>query len=163
MPTPSIVNPFTVLASIGCQKEEALVTSEDTQAASINFEAVKNDDPPLLQSFLKRYPRRGYLSRHELDLGEKLLRCLWRGDLSQKVMRGHYRHFKGSLYVVSDIGTLLEGPKEESAVIYFGVDTPDQVFLRPVREWKELVIWPDGEYRCRFMPEKVSTLPPPEV
>lgn len=60
---------------------------------------------------------------------------------------GIYKHFKGDFYRVIAVGKN-ESTKEE-AVVYRGCRFGD-VWVRPMREFVEQVMCPDGELRPRF-------------
>ena len=83
------------------------------------------------------------------EQAEKLLLCIWRGEVEEAYAPtpGPYQHFKGTIYIVQSRALLLQGPKEEWAVVY---GNSEGIFVRPLREWAELVLWSDGEYHPRF-------------
>jgi len=151
MPTQFIVDPFIPLAAIALGKLEHAVTPEERNEAQVRASLAVTFGAPFHERFLGYYPPKTQ-SGEQVDKTEKLLRLFWRGDLDYEVFPGGYQHFKGGLYTVEQIALLLEGSKEEVAVIYFGIQDPSKVFVRPLREWYHIVLWPDGEYRPRFMP-----------
>ena len=59
-----------------------------------------------------------------------------------------YLHFKGGKYRV--LFEALHSDEKEPVVVYvsmiFGT-----VWVRPTKEWSEMVEWPDGEMRTRFI------------
>lgn len=58
-----------------------------------------------------------------------------------------YRHYKGNEYEVLYIGKHTE--TEEDMVIYRAVDTPEQVWVRPLTMFIETVEW-EGKVVPRF-------------
>lgn len=150
-------NPTTDLSNFLAQ----VVTGDEQGARSWDYFTKKLDDflllkpePPLFPKLLEALG--GHFSAETLspakqELAEKILRFLWRGENTGDVRPGTYKHFKGNLYTVEKIALLLKGQSEEPAVIYFANNDPSKVFVRPLCEWYDIVLWPDGEYRLRFM------------
>jgi len=155
MPTPCISNPYLHLAAYALGKPIGWTSASDIEYAEKVVAEVLDQDPLLLPHFLKKYPNceRGGNGITEAE-AEGLLRCLWRGDYQRalKVASGPYLHFKGNRYLVYGEGVLLQGPKEEPAVVY--ANTEGKIFIRPLKEWIEIVKWPDGSYNPRFLPVK---------
>lgn len=52
-------------------------------------------------------------------------------------MKGRYRHYKGNEYEVTGIAKHSE--TEEELVIYFSVNSPDQLWVRPLQMFVEVV------------------------
>jgi hypothetical protein len=151
MPTPAIANPFLTLASLALNRPFEAITVKDLEAVEQRaIEAIEKSGP-FFPWFITCYPTKAILRSDQWELGEKLLRFLWRGDYIFGAKPGGYHHFKGGLYTVERTAIFLEGPRFEQVVIYFGLKDPAKVFVRPLREWCEIVLWPDGEYRLRFM------------
>lgn len=150
MTEPITSNPYRYLITLS--RSDA---SEGSGIAKLIEEVIQKSDPPFLPTFLARTPHYPMIkiAKEVWDKGEKILRMFWRGDYSFEVVPGPYRHFKGGLYTVEKEGLLLEGPKEEIAVIYSAVGDPSKTFIRPLREWVDVMEWPDGEYRPRFKRE----------
>lgn len=65
------------------------------------------------------------------------------------IEKGDYRHYKGGIYQVVDIGKHTE--TEEDLVIYR--DTKGKIWLRPVSMWKEEV---NGRPRFMYYTDKRS-------
>ena len=152
MTTPSINNPYRILAAYALRKPPEIIPESVVLEARERAKQVCCSDPPLLTKFLSFYTDvepHIKVTTEDAERAEKLLRCIWRGDLHEAYdpTPGNYQHFKGSFYTVQSLAKLLQGPKEELAVVY-GND--EGTFVRPLREWIELVLWPDGEYRPRF-------------
>ena len=61
---------------------------------------------------------------------------------------GLYRHYRGGLYVVTDIGFHTE--TEEELVSYFDVTDPRKVWFRPKGMFTDSVINSDGRQVPRF-------------
>lgn len=66
---------------------------------------------------------------------------------------GVYRHYKGGLYQVIGVGQQTE--TSEILVVYIalsGANLPGpRIRLRPVAMFNEIVKWPDGESKPRFV------------
>jgi hypothetical protein len=152
MATPSIDNPYRILAAYALRKQPGVIPEFSILEAKKRAKQVCGSDPPLLQKFLSFYTDvepHIQVTSEDTDQAEKLLRCIWRGEAEEgwDPSPGSYQHFKGAIYTVQSIALLLQGPKEERAVVY---GNTEGTFVRPLREWAELVLWPDGEYHPRF-------------
>jgi hypothetical protein len=152
MVTPSISNPYRILAAYALRKPPEVLPDSVIFEARKRAHQIRDSDPPLLTRFLGFYTDvepHVKVTTEDTERAEKLLRCIWRGEVDDTYdpIPGRYQHFKGSFYTVQSTALLLEGPKEELAVVY-GND--EGTFVRPLREWVELVVWPDGEYHPRF-------------
>jgi hypothetical protein len=150
--TPSIDNPYRILAAYALRKSPDVLLEDALFEAQQRAKQVCKSDPPLLKKFLGLYPDvepHIKVTSDEAVRAEKLLRCIWRGEVEEAYnpIPGKYQHFKGGNYTVQSTARLLQGPKEELAVVY---GTSEETFVRPLREWVELVLWPDGEYHPRF-------------
>lgn len=155
MPTPFITDPYRVLASYALGLPEEHLQGRDILEVQHRVErAITTSQSPgcLLFNFLRGLD----ILRGDPTQAEKLLRFFLRRDGDQQVSPGAYRHFKGGLYTVERIALLLQGSSEQQAVIYFGLEDPTKVFVRPLIEWSHIVQWPDGEYRLRFMRQPSS-------
>jgi hypothetical protein len=64
--------------------------------------------------------------------------------------RGVYDHFKGGVYFVTDTSLWVSGETPEEAVEYLSA-TNGRRFTRLAWQWSEVVVWPDGKYRSRFV------------
>jgi hypothetical protein len=149
MATPSISNPYRVLAAYALSKSIDFIGEDESIEAEVRATKVCSTDPPLLLKFIELYP--SLPKGGDPGQAEGLLRCIWRGELetSHNPSVGcNYQHFKGNIYRVHFKALLLQGPKEEQAIVY---GREGETFVRPVREWGDLVLWPDGEYHPRFM------------
>lgn len=155
MPTPCISNPYKTLAAYALGKPLGWVSEQEIDQANKAVNEVLDHDPLLLPYFLSHYPKgeRGGNGITEAE-AEGILRCLWRGDYQRafNIQSGPHLHFKGSTYLVYGEGILLQGPKEEPAVVYSNIE--GKIFIRPLREWTEIVKWPNGEYNPRYIPVK---------
>lgn len=152
MATHSISNPYRTLAAYALHKQPGVIPESSILEAEKRAKQVCGSDPPLLTKFLNFYTDvepHIQVTTEDTEMAEKLLRCIWRGEAEEgwKPSPGSYQHFKGSLYTVYSVALLLQGPKEEKAVVY---ESTEGTFVRPLREWAELVLWPDGEYHPRF-------------
>lgn len=152
MATPSISNPYRVLAAYALRKPPEVLPESVVFEARQRAKKVCDSDPPLLNKFLSFYTDiepHVKVTAEDADRAEKLLRCIWRGEVDDAYdpIPGVYQHFKGKLYTVQSTAMLLQGPKEELAIVY---RNDEGTFVRPLREWVELILWPDGEYHPRF-------------
>lgn len=156
MATPFISNPYAVLASYALGGPPLGVSPEETEEAEKFALSLRSKDPPLLEKFLALYPPQNPMRKTTVEQSEEaegLLRCIWRGDYEGvfNPKAGPYTHFKGETYLCYGEARLLQGPREEIAVVYS--NKKGDVFVRPLREWVEIVKWPDGRYRPRFARE----------
>jgi hypothetical protein len=98
------------------------------------------------------------ISLHEAELAEGLLECLnpyqsyspFTAPESVTLQsRGVYDHFKGGVYMIRDFSTWASGNGEkvvEYLSMLFGTKAS-----RLMSQWCEVVRWPDGKYRSRFV------------
>lgn len=63
---------------------------------------------------------------------------------------GMYLHWKGGRYLVVDVATHTETNERVVVYCHHCANSPG-VWARPVSSWNELVIWPDGSSRPRFV------------
>ena len=153
MTTPCVPNPYDVVAAYAIGKPSPWVSREEAEAADAAIRKSCVGDPPFLDRFLAQYPAQEHRNPQQAIEVEELLQCIWRGEFKEafNVKSGPYIHFKGTTYLCFGIGTLIQGPKEEVAVVYSNKE--GEVWIRPLDEWVEVVKWPDGKYRPRFMKE----------
>ena len=155
MVTPCIENPYRELAAYALGKPHGHITVQDLREAEVRALRVTSMDPPLLGKFLEQYPPQDPMRKVltiQIERAEGVLLCLWRGDYQAAfdIQPGPYIHFKGGEYLVFKEALLLEGPKERMAIVYY--EPPNgRAFVRTIREWVDIVKWPDGLYRPRFM------------
>lgn len=64
---------------------------------------------------------------------------------------GTYRHYKGGTYTLILIARNSENRQQRMAV--YCSHLTEEVWVRPLRMWRETVEWPDGVKRLRFEPE----------
>lgn len=153
MPTPCIPNPYAALASYALGGPIVGASQEEINEAEKFALSLRDKDPPLLEKFLALYPPQNPMRKTTVERSEEaegLLRCIWRGDYEGvfNPKAGPYTHFKGETYLCYGKAKLLQGPKEEVAVVYSSKS--GDIYVRPLREWIEIVKWPDGKYRPRF-------------
>jgi hypothetical protein len=153
--TPFIADPYLTLAEYALGTPADLITQAEIQAAEVIARKTCTGDPPFLPKFLSEYPTLDRKDAPEIsdEEAEGLLQSLWRGDLNKSMdpHAGPYTHFKGAVYLCYGQALLLQGTKEEPAVVYS--NQAGDVYIRPLREWVEIVKWADGKYRPRFMEE----------
>lgn len=58
-----------------------------------------------------------------------------------EIKTGTYRHYKGNLYVV--IGVARHSETEEFLVVYHPMQSPDQLWVRPLSMFTETIPRPD--------------------
>ena len=156
MPTPCIPNPYVALACYALHRPLGSVSAEEVEEAIGLTLRLKAQDPPLLQKFLAFYSPQDSMwktTADRIEEAEGLLQCIWRGDYEGVLIpkSGPFVHFKGTTYLCFGEAKLLQGPKEETAVVYS--NKSGNIYVRPLREWIEIVKWPDGKYRPRFAKE----------
>jgi hypothetical protein len=64
-----------------------------------------------------------------------------------------YIHFKGGRYVVRGVAIDATNGAERYVVVYSSV-TDKRLFVRSLEEFLEVVLWPDGVMRARFVEAK---------
>lgn len=68
---------------------------------------------------------------------------------------GNYKHYKGNMYRVLFMAKHTE--TEEPLVIYISLENGG-IFARPESMWTDLVTWPDGKTRPRFISEEIDSI-----
>ena len=63
---------------------------------------------------------------------------------------GLYRHFKGGAYVAL---TQAKDSRDLGEVVIYASAKDGGLWVRPMTEWHEPVVWPDGVTRPRFVLE----------
>lgn len=102
------------------------------------------------------------LSVEEYDLAQGLLECLHHGWVTTQeptaIKRGIYDHFKGGVYRLEKVKIFANG---EWVVDYLSMNYGED-HGRFLWEWCEVVQWPDGKYRSRFVYRGPNMkIPPP--
>lgn len=93
----------------------------------------------------KKFPKKG---NHVLLKG--LLECLKEKMLTPKFpLLGIYDHFKGGVYLAQGVSRWASGDGER-VVEYISIPKC-QKFTRLASQWCEVVQWPDGKFRSRFV------------
>jgi len=93
--------------------------------------------------------------KNEEEIRLLLICCAegWAHSLrSQQVVAGVYDHFKGGVYFVMLPLHTWTGDEGRQVVLYTNLKS--EMFARHVDVWTELVKWPDGKYRPRFLLRK---------
>lgn len=71
------------------------------------------------------------------------------------VQPGNYVHYKGGVYRV--LFSAKHTETEEPLVVYVSLKT-GEIFARPEKMWNEVIPWPDGKSRPRFITEEVANI-----
>jgi hypothetical protein len=75
-------------------------------------------------------------------------------------IQGVFRHYKGGLYTVLFVARLSEA--RETEVVVYVSHTNGSIWVRPlhprtgVDAFVDVVVWPNGESRPRFVPELIT-------
>jgi len=172
--TEGIKNPITRLGAIFYGTDENdLVLEQKQRMYRMAFDIVAwgegfQDGKTYLQRFYDRLhfetkSLQKKVAPEEEDLVDGLLTCLanpgwWTEPDPHGHLRQHgiYDHFKGGVYRVTKIAMFANG---ELFVDYISMTT-GQDFGRFVSEWCEVVRWPDGRYRSRFVWRSAGLLGP---
>jgi len=126
--------------------------------APVNLSAVQDvtrspqeDGRSFVGMFLKRLSPDGFTATvDQADLIQGLLEALHHGWVSEAgpgMRHGVWEHFKGNLYCSLGVGLNTETDAQE--VEYLSMDGTK--FHRRCEQWNEIVQWPDGKYRSRFV------------
>lgn len=70
--------------------------------------------------------------------------------MSDNLRLGIYDHFKGGVYLLTGFSIWASEPDGKEVVEYTSV-TSEKRFARLLEEWVEMVVWPDGQSRPRFV------------
>jgi len=81
----------------------------------------------------------------------------WVSNAGPGMAHGIYDHFKGGSYISTQVVTDVDTNKP--SVVYCST-VRGTWFVRPCDQWNELVEWPDGKYRSRFVFRKDPLLVP---
>lgn len=145
--------------------------SQKLVAEAIKLHAMQGDRAKgrLVDEFLLRSsqhsPGRPELSSGWVELAQQMLECLRDGFLTDSPPKlGIYDHFKGGVYLVTGHAIWASGsgePTVEYTSMLFGRKNN-----RLTSQWVEVVAWPDGRYRSRFVyrgPDMETPEPPFKV
>jgi len=72
----------------------------------------------------------------------------WISDAGPRMHHGLYDHFKGGVYSSERVALWVE---DGSPVVIYVSLANGATFVRKCSEWNEVVQWPDGKYRSRFV------------
>jgi hypothetical protein len=136
MATPGIADPFAKLSEItGHEITEAMI-----------YEHI--DHPEFVSIFLRQY----HVKDGDEDLVTGLLNALdkagWISEAGPDMKHGVWDHFKGGVYLSDGLG--LNADSDELEVEYISLLHGTRHHRR-CSSWNEIVQWPDGEYRSRFV------------
>lgn len=81
----------------------------------------------------------------------------WVSDAGPTMQHGTWDHFKGGVY--SSTQVVINVDTQEPSVVYLSTIFGTW-FVRTCQEWNELVQWPDGQWRSRFVRRAVPWLAP---
>jgi len=124
-------------------------------------------EPPssFVGRFLVNFAPDGFRATVEqVDMIQGLMECLHHGWVSEAgpgMRHGVWDHFKGGLYCSLGVGRHAETDALEVEYISLFHATKHH---RRCEQWNEVVQWPDGKYRSRFVyrgPDLESCDPPP--
>ena len=119
------------------------------------------DDYDPVEELLRRWGDRPRTSSNFLDKAEilRLLRCLKDGHTyASHYYDGLWDHFKGGVYTAH--GDVKWTGEEGGNVVIYTSLVNGETYARHVRVWNEIVLWPDGEYRTRFVKRNNPKVPP---
>ncbi len=68
------------------------------------------------------------------------------------VLHGQYDHYRGGKYLVLFVGEESTNARQGAKVVVYVSLTYGMVKCRDLREFNEIVEWPDGQMRPRFVP-----------
>jgi hypothetical protein len=162
MSTPGIKDVFRRIVSIvDHMPEENVTKARRSQIKMACFAATAVEEPALERflgdgSFFERLFRELNMKPGALDpeaQGELvgLLECLWRRDISDAgwdMTHGVYEHFKEGVYLTT--GVSRDADTGEPRVEYISL-LHGSKHNRRAEQWREVVKWPDGRYRSRFV------------
>jgi len=163
MATPGY-EPFRKLAEIFWASKD-LTEGQFDDAVSAVYEATRVNDPlgdeedqdseldrPAYDRFLESSDRIRLVSPEDTDVVRGLLQCIQENrdpDQHHPPRVGVYDHFKGGIYLITGYSIWASGKGEkviEYTSLLFGTRA-----TRLQSEWNEVVKWPDGVYRTRFV------------
>jgi hypothetical protein len=143
--------------------KEALTQDRRNTIAGIVGAVTENRMWPADTTFLERFKNQrkqkvGHrrLGKKESELVQGLLECLNPyqphspyTDPGARLNPGLWDHFKGGVYLLESLASWTSGD-DEQVVIYTSLLTGSK-YVRLVSQWCEVVQWPDGKYRSRFV------------
>jgi hypothetical protein len=152
MSTPYITNAFDELTKIvfGLRGPTATELEDWKQFVPQAFEIPIKAQVGFLLSFSERLNTRE-LSPTESKMVTNLLDCMnndW-DENPHRLRLGLYDHFKGGVYLVEGFSSWASGEGEQ-LVEYISLSNGKR-FARFATQWCEIVKWPDGRYRSRFV------------
>lgn len=121
-------------------------SAEIDSARSLSDQATPNDAGR--SRFVKRWAS---LSIEDSSLIQGLLKCIhngWVSDAGWTMTHGVWDHFKGGVYLSRDVERCADSG--EPRVSYISLLHASK-HSRRAAEWNEVVKWPDGNYRSRFV------------
>lgn len=149
MVTPSIANVYDALSDIADKPVDEAVVSKLL------------DDPDCFEKFVVQAVRKYKpLSAEEVYLARGLLGCMrnnWISEAGPDMKHGVWDHFKGGVYLSEGLG--LNTDTDELEVEYLSFIDGAR-YHRRCSSWNEIVQWPDGAYRSRFVRRHDPSKPP---
>ena len=141
-------NVYCKIASLAFGKAELEVESaEESQVYAAVQQTLHAEDPDIdvLLHYLSGVPPEIVPEIREL------LYCILRQDLTEtgsKFQHGTYKHFKGHQY--RTLMCAKDAISEKDLVVYTALQD-GSLWTRPTLDFGEVVLWPDGRYRSRFV------------
>jgi hypothetical protein len=72
----------------------------------------------------------------------------WLSEAGPRMPHGIYDHFKGGVYLTERVALWVD---DDSPVVFYVSLVNGAAYCRRCSEWNEVVQWPDGKYRSRFV------------
>lgn len=115
----------------------------------------ENDGTSFVGRFLKKRlkvnDKLPLLDVQDADIVEGLLKCLhhgWRSEAGWDMKHGIWDHFKGGIYRSERVERCADTDEPRVSYLSMLFGTPHS---RRAIQWNEVVQWPDGKYRSRFI------------
>jgi len=84
----------------------------------------------------------------------------WVSTAGPEMRHGAWDHFKGGVYISTQVVMNVDSQEAQEPMVIYCSATYGTWFARRCEEWNELVEWPDGKYRSRFVLRKDASLAP---
>jgi hypothetical protein len=142
-----ILDVYRQMAALVLSKKPEEVTTVERQAVIVAVDKSSYTNEPDLDQLLRFLPPP---PKEALPALRDLLHCIYRGDVTgiENFKHGLYTHYKGGKY--RTILTAMDSETEKPTVVYVSLSS-GEFWVRPLEMFAEIVIWPDGKYRSRFV------------